>query len=72
MDDNNVIPFCPPKLCEKVKKIDKLGPRDVEFIGFITHDDQDYYIEDQRDIARVFAFLVKEGIKLRKEQIADD
>lgn len=70
--DDNVIPFCPPALPKPAKKTDRLGAKQVEVIGFITYDDQDYYIEDPRDIARVFSFLVKEGIVIKRETPRDE
>ena len=66
---NNVVTFqTPPARAKKlelppVKKT--LHPSDVETIGFISKaDDGDYWIDDPADIAKLFAFLKVNKIKI--------
>lgn len=43
----------------------QLGAEDVEVIGFLSKaDDGEYWIEDRAAIAKIFALLKREGIKI--------
>ena len=48
----------------KKKDRKSLSANDVDFIGFITEDDRDFYIDDRADIAKIFKFLRESGIKI--------
>lgn len=45
-----------------------VSPTEIEFIGLVGLNGQDYYIDSPSDIARVFAFLKREGIKLQVDE----
>ena len=43
----------------------RVGPRDIEMIGFQTYDDQDCFIVDPDDIMVIMKCIVQNKIKLR-------
>lgn len=45
-----------------------VASNEIEFIGLVGLNGQDYYIDNQSDIAKVFAFLKREGIKLQVDE----
>jgi len=48
----------------KKKDMKVLSASDVDFIGFITDDERDLYIEDPADIERIMKFIAQAGIKI--------
>lgn len=63
-DDGDVIPFRPkpPPPPPKDKRV--LKTEEIDVIGFLRGDDTDFYISDRADIAKVFAFIARSGIKI--------
>jgi hypothetical protein len=45
-----------------------VSPTEIEFIGLVGLNGQDYYIDSPSDIARVFAFIKREDIKLQVDE----
>ena len=67
--NDKVLPFQTP--AAKAKQPDQtpvrktLHPKDIECIGFISSaDDGEYWIDDPNDIAKLFAFLKVNKIKI--------
>lgn len=67
--NEKIVPFqTPPSRArqpEKPPKAYSLGPSDVEVVGFLSKkDDMDYWINDPGDIAKLFAFIKANKIKI--------
>lgn len=62
---SDVLVFPAPKGKEKLKP---LSAKDVDFIGFMTKDDAEFWVNNPEDIVKIFAFIARSGITVYREK----